>query len=232
MQNMSMKRFLSLVWFAASVLLLFSQVASDADLIMVGSLSGADSGSDPGGSLTTYLINHEGGELGYDINDNSTWAPRPPGSPDNWLRVYSDQLNQFYNISNAALSIDSRPFSGPDANRNFPLFLDTQGPDMVASSNNYIMFELQTSIDEGREFYQWDLTLYNGATFSDGSTYQSGVWDLAQSTSYDLPYYNLDNVQGVYGSLNVLPIPEPFTLVLLGLGSLLTFSLRRRTSAL
>lgn len=212
MQRMSMKKILSWVWIAAFTLLLFSQEASDADLILVGNVSG----SGPFSSSSMHLGNSEGGSLGEDMGDQYWFIQgEPPFSSANWLRIYSDQNNQYYEVTGYELSADNRPFSGLDANHNFPLILDTQGPDMVTSSDNYIRFELESAIDDGREFYQWDLTLYNGATFSDGSTYQSGVWDLTQDTTYDLPYYNLSDVQGIYGTLNVTPIPEPFTVGLL-----------------
>lgn len=196
-----------------------------ADLIQVANISSVS-----GSSSASYLSNQEGGALGYDINDHSAWAPRPPGSPDDWLRVYSDQWNQFYSISNTALNIDNRPFSGEDANHPFPLVLDTQGPGSITSSNNYIRFNLESGIDEGREQYQWSMNLFNGATFSDGTTNKSGLWNLADSSTYNLPYYNMSNVQGTYGTLNVTPIPEPFTLSLLGVGAglaVLGFRLRR-----
>lgn len=72
------------------------------------------------------------------------------------------------------------------------------------------------------------MTLFNGATFSDGTTNKSGLWNLAQDSTYNLPYYNLSDVQGTYGTLNVTPIPEPFTISLLGVGAGLAAAGSRR----
>jgi len=199
---------------------------SSADLIQAANLPG-DSGV---GYSVMDLANQEGGILGEDMGDGYWFLEGGyPGRPENWLRIYSDQNNQYYGVTGYEQDIDNRPFSGEDANHPFPLVLDTQGPDPITSSNNHVGFVLNSGIDEGREFYQWNMTLFNGATFADGSTNRSGLWDLAQDSTFNLPYYNMSNVQGSYGTLTVTPIPEPFTLSLLAVGAgLAALGSRRR----
>ena len=181
------------------------------------------------------IKNTEGGKLGADSGDSTAWPERPPGSPDNWLRVYSDQWNQFYGVSGYPLRVDNRPFSGTDANQPFPLVLDTQGPDAITSSNNYIQFQLQDGPDiaQGRGFYGWMLSFVpgSGASFTDGTTTKSGVWNLSTDTTINLPPYNLSGTQGKYGDLMLTIVPEPGTGLLLLLGASSAFLIRHRRRA-
>lgn len=208
--------------------------SADADLIKIIDNTGGQQGV---GGSTMYISNQEGGSLNFDSGDMYWYLlERPPGSADNWLRVYSDQINILRDRTDREMQSDSRPFSGTDANKSFPLRLDTQGSDAITSSGNYIQFQLQSAIDEGREFYSWNFTLTDpNATFAEGSgNTRSGVWNLNNSSSLTLPAYNLNGVQGLYGQLDVSPglIPEPSTgaLVLTGLAAAAVSRRRRNYS--
>ncbi len=163
------------------------------------------------GHSEMFLKHQSGGEIGGDGEDISWYLlERPIGSRDNWLRISSDQINFLYGISGEELQTDNRP-ADTNLHANFPLILDTQYKttgvpgDPITSSNNYVRFELQSGPDLGREFYHWNMSLTNGAQFADGTFNKSGVWNLESITSTNLPGYNLNNVQGIYGFLNVFP---------------------------
>ncbi len=109
---------------------------ANADRVGVWNLSGT-----PGiGSSGMEIRHQEGGEIGFDSGDSTTWPERPIGSPPDWLSIYSDQWNQFYDVFGYNLIVDNRPYSGDYTNKIFPLRLDTQhegDPALITSSNNY-----------------------------------------------------------------------------------------------
>jgi hypothetical protein len=191
---------------------------ANADRIQIG--VGNDSGY-PGSSFME-IRHQEGATLDYDSGIDKYWfrmGGRPPGSPNDWLRVYSDQINIIRNRTDREMQTDARPFSGEYTNKNFPLRLDTQYQDTgepeapLTSSNNYILLQLldQNGPDEGmgRDYYVWNMSLTNGAEFADGTFQKSGVWNLNEETTHTLPFYHLDNVLGLYGYLDVLPTNSP-----------------------
>lgn len=209
---------------------------ADADLISVRSIGG-----DVGNS-EMFLSHQLGGELGFDSGDSTVWPDRPPapgGGSENWLRIYSDQWNQYYNIEGSNLRTDNRPFhlerGEEEFNQPFPLVLDTRygnnepSPAPITSSNNFVRFELQLGpdVDQGRQFYNWTMTIdpTAGASWADGfsGNTRSGSIDWlalgGQGSTADLPAYNLTDTQGQYATLLVTPIPEPSSVILLILGA-------------
>ncbi|MCS7049511.1 MAG: hypothetical protein NZ483_09505 [Verrucomicrobiae bacterium] len=155
------------------------------------------------------LRNLEGGELGADIYDSFNWPERPPGSPQIWLRVYSDQWRIYYNNDPEAdysLRIDARPYSGPDANKPFPLRADVQGLNpgqTISASNCKFVFQAQNGYGTGggyrdvglRDYYDWVLTLNtNYAQFTDGSHAKTGRFDLTQGRTFETPTFNVTNL--------------------------------------
>lgn len=206
---------------------------ANADLIGIANVSG----STGIGTSTMNLRNQVGGSIGGDVGD-VRWSVY--GLPDgviqgqSWLRVYSDQNNQYYNRTDLALQRDNRPFDGADANQPYPLILDTQGT--VAGlqlTGSRVQFQLQSPIDAGREFYNWTMLLTQGVTFADGTTQKSGSWNLNASSTYDLPSVvgpSEGNITGAYGFLDMIPsnIPEPSTTGLIIGGIAAAAALRRR----
>jgi hypothetical protein len=186
---------------------------------------------DVGGS-EMFLSHNVGGKLGHDSGDRYWSNVAPPGSPDDWLRIYSDQVNQVRNRDDRKQRVDNRPYSDrPEeeeyTNQNFPLRLDTQyqttgGPGgLLTSSNNYIRLSVRVDgVDEERPFYSWSANLSNGAEFEDGTTEKSGLWDILNSPIFydsglqgdayyhELPKYHITDTQGLYGEIDVLPLSE------------------------
>ncbi|MEM4181873.1 MAG: PEP-CTERM sorting domain-containing protein [Candidatus Pacearchaeota archaeon] len=225
----------------ASSLFLPTKVKSD----LVDVFLYEPSREDVGGSMMT-LRNMEGGELGYDDIDDPFWPGRPPGSPDVWLRVYSDQWKVYYNESSfPPIRVDARPYSGPDANQPFPLRADVQGlgeGETISANNCYFTFQAQNGYgtnggyrDEGlRDIYTWTLSLNpTYAQFTDGSYTKSGSFDLRQGQTFNTPAFNIYNVPGNTKFLEwtLQAIPEPSTISFIGLAggaALLGRRLRRK----
>ncbi|MGC8744537.1 MAG: hypothetical protein ACP5T0_11725 [Verrucomicrobiia bacterium] len=166
------------------------------------------------GGSQMWLRNMEGGKLGVDSND-SKWdgVERPPGSPPIWLRVYSDQWNQYYNRTNQYfLFIDARPYSGPDMNKPFPLRADVQGlseGQTITATNCFFRFQASPyygdigHMDTNRPLYNWTLTINpTYGAFTDGTTNKSGVFDLTQGSTFETPRFNITNVPGNTPFLN------------------------------
>lgn len=203
--------------------------SADADLIKIR----LDGGQGASGS-EMYIAHNIGGELGDDSGDIYWFmSGAPPGSPADWLRIYSDQVNDYHSISGFEQRIDNRP-ADTNLHAIFPLRIDTQGSNPISSTNNTIRFTLESPVDAGREYYHWNITLSNGATFTDGSTHREGVIDWhalgGQGATYEIAGINTANTQGLFGELNVLPssIPEPSTTLLIIIGGVIV-SLRRET---
>lgn len=204
-------------------LVLFSNNLKAEDYIRVSNVSGGDNLPNLVGS-SVVLTHREGGELGVDYYDGERLIGAPPcspaGCPKMYLGIYSFQWNLYYGWTDYffPLGIDNRPVSGPDANKPYPLCLDigyyTEYGGVpgtpITSSNNCVYFMIDVGPDEGREIYDWVITLnatnQGGiAVFADGTYQKSGSWDLTQTNRYYCPPYHLKNVLGKYGEMVVTP---------------------------
>ncbi len=103
---------------------------------------------------------------------------------------------------------DNRPFDFPDTNRSFSIVLETDSGSLgeaITSSNNYVRLELVEGPDDLRKSYSWDLRLANGVTFIDGTLGKSGIWNLEEMRTLDLPLYDIPLWSGHYGYLTLVP---------------------------